>query len=103
MSTARAVLTGIRGIHCHNCATGACCLVRKEASELTPRHIMNTLGETVIMRHPLDRQLFNDDEIKHVHDATTVLMGEVAASPGNTFMHPRDHLAAAGIFRRPFL
>ncbi len=103
MPTPRAVLTGVRGIHRYILPTGPCCLVRKQGSELTPRYVMNALGETVVVRHPVDRQVFDGDQIKSVHDATAVLVGEVAASPGDTLMHAGNDTAPPGAFRCAFL
>ena len=53
------------------------------------------------MRHPVDRQVFHGNQVKAVDDAAAVLMGEVAAPPGDTLMHPRHHTAAFGAFWRP--
>src|SRR6476619_3355795 len=103
MSTARAILTRIRGVHGHNLPTGPCCLVRKEAGELIPRGVMNALGETMVMRHPVDRQVLHGDEVKRVHDAAAVLMGEVTAPPYNAFMDPRHDLAPSGALGCAFL
>jgi hypothetical protein len=100
MATLGAILRGIRGIHCHKLPAGPCCLVRKEGSELTPRGVANALGETMVMRHPVDRKVFNCDEIKDVDDTTAVLVGEVTAPPGDTLMDSRHHTASLGAFGR---
>src|SRR6476660_914037 len=103
MATARAILTGVGGIHRHKLSTGAYCLVRKEAGELTPRGVMNALGKTVGVHHAIDRQILHRDEIKRIDDATTVLMGEITTPPGNAFMDSRDYLPVFGALRRAFL
>src|SRR5262249_343116 len=79
-------------------STGPCCLVRKQCCALTPRRTMDALGESVVMPHPIDQQIFNGDEIKSVHHATAVLVREITPSPGNAFMHPRRDLATLGAF-----
>ena len=103
MSTSRAVLTRIRGVHCHILSTGPCCLVRKKGGELTPRGVMNAFGQTMVMRHPVDRQVFNGDQIKLLDHATAVLVGEITPSPGATFMHAGDDLTPSCSLRRPLL
>ena len=87
MSALRAILTGVRGVHRHTPATGPCCLVRKEAGELTPRRITNALGETMVVDHPVDRQVLDRDQIKGVDNATAVLVSEVAAPPAGALIH----------------
>jgi len=103
MSTARAILRGVRGVHRRKLPTGPCCLVRKQVDELTPRRVMNTLGQTMVMRHSVDRQVLHRDEIKHIDDATTVLVGEVTPSPRNALMYPRHRVSVPGPLRRAFL
>src|SRR6476660_3776555 len=103
MATARAILTGVGGIHRHKLPTGPYCLVRKEAGELTPRGVMNALGQTVGVHHAIDRQILHRDQIKRVDDTMTVLMGEITTPPGNAFMDPRDHLPVFGALRRALL
>ena len=95
MSTLRAILTAYtRDSQRHTsdrpmlpCTKGGC--------ELAPRRVMNALGETMVVHHPIDRQIFDSDQIKGVDDAAAVLMGEVAAPPGDALMHPRHHSCAA--------
>ena len=101
MSTARAVLTRVGRIHGDISPTGPCCLVREKVRELAPRHVMDALGETMVVRHSVDRQILQGDQVKLVDDAAAVLMGEVAAPPGDPFMHPRHHTSAFGAFWRP--
>ena len=81
MSTLRAILTRIRGIHGYVLSTGACSLVRKEVRELAPRRVMDALSKTMVMHHPIDRQVFNGNEIKRVRDTAAVLMSKVTPSP----------------------
>ena len=92
MPTLRAVLTRVGRIHGDISPTGPCCLVREKVRELAPRCVMNALGETMGVRHPVDREVFNSDQIKGVDDAAAVLMGEIAPSTGDALMHTRHHL-----------
>jgi hypothetical protein len=73
-------------VHRHRPATGPCRLVRKEAGELTPRRVMDTLGQTMGVRHPVDRQVLHRAHVKLVDNATAVLMREIAPSPACPFM-----------------
>ncbi len=103
MPTRRAILTGVRGIHRHILPTGPCCLVRKEAGELTPRRVMDALSETVVVYHPVDRQVLDGDQVKGVRNAAAALMREVAAPPRDALMHTCDHTPVLGALRCAFL
>ena len=103
MPTLRAILTGIRGVHSDILPTGPCCLVRKERYELTPRGVINAFGETMVVRHPVDRQVFDRNEIRAVDDTAAVLVGKVTASPRDTLMHASYDLTLPGALRRAFL
>jgi hypothetical protein len=81
MSTARAILTPIRGVHRHRLATGPCCLVRKQAGELAPGYVVDALSETVVAPQAMEREVFNRDDSIGVHDTATVLRGEVTTPP----------------------
>src|SRR5262245_63781334 len=98
MSTARAILTGVRRIHSDLSPTGPCCLVGEEGCELRPRRISDALGETMVVHHAVDQQIFHRDQVKRVHEAPAVLVREVAPSPCDTLMHARYDLAPC----RPF-
>jgi hypothetical protein len=63
---------------------------------------MDALGEAMMVRHPLDRKVFNSDEIKSIHDAMTVLVRKVTAPPGDALMDPRHDLAPLSVFWRPY-
>src|SRR5690348_10017364 len=91
MSTPRAILRRIRGIHSDILPTGPCCLVGDERCELTPRGVMDAFRETMVMRHPVDREVFDRDQIKAVNNTAAMLVGEVAPPPGDAFMHARHH------------
>lgn len=99
MSTARAVLAGIRRIDRYKRSTGPRCLVREKRSELRPGRILNTFGEAVIMHHLVDRQVFHGDDIEAVDHATTLLMGKIGAPIGNPFMDTRHNRAPFSTLR----
>src|SRR5690348_17275030 len=64
---------------------------------------MNTLSETVAMRHPVDCEVFDGDQIISVGDAPAMLVGEVPAPPGDALMHARHRMPMFGSLRRPLL
>jgi len=103
MSTARAVLRRIRGVHSDETPTGPCCLVGEKRCELSPRRILDALGETVVMHHPIDRQIFDRDQIKLVDEAAALLVGEVAPPPGDALMHASHNPAPLRTLRRALL
>jgi hypothetical protein len=61
--------------------------------ELRPCRIGNTFGQTMIVNHSVDMQIFNTDGSKRVDNPSALLVGEIVASPFDAFMHPSDHLA----------
>ncbi len=102
-ATARAPLARECRRHGYYPPTGPCCLVRKKVRELAPRDVMDAFGKTMVVRHPLDREVFNSNQVKGVDDMAAVLMGEVAAPPRNPFMDASYHFALSGALRRPLL
>ena len=103
MSTARAILRGIGGVHRDALPTGPCCLVGEQTDELSPCRIADTLGETVGMHHPVDTQVFDTNHLKGIDDPPAVLLRKIAASPGGPFIDPCHHLAAFGACWRALL
>src|SRR5689334_9726288 len=103
MSTLRAILTRIRGIHSYVLSTGACSLVRKEVRELAPRRVMDALSKTLGMHHPIDRQVFNGNDIKRIRDTAAVLMSKVTPSPHAALVDSGHHRAPRRAFGRAFL
>ena len=68
------------------------------SDELRPRSILNTFGQTVIVHHLVDRQIFHNKYVKAIDQAAAFLVRKVAASMGDPFMDSRHDLAAL----RPF-
>jgi hypothetical protein len=93
MATARAVLRRRGGIDRDKRATGPRCLVRRHVCELGPRGVMDTLGMTMVLPPPVDRQVFDADQITGAHDAPTTLVGAVAATPGAWTLEPLRRVA----------
>src|SRR5258708_27846463 len=103
MAALRAILTGVGGVHRDIPPTGPCCLVREEVRELAPRRVMNTLSQTVVVRHPVDREVFNSNDIKRVHDMPAVPVGEVAATPCDALIDTRHDFTPFRAFGRALL
>src|SRR5712664_2423936 len=91
VSTLRAVLACVGWIDRYKRSTGPCCLVSEMCSELRPGGILNTFGQTVIMHHRIDGQIFHRNDVTPIDEPTAFLMTEVAASVGNTLMDPRHN------------
>ena len=62
VSALATVLRGIRRIDGRILPTSVCCFVRQKGGQLAPGGIQNTLGETVVMHHLVDGQVFNGNE-----------------------------------------
>src|SRR5713101_9471960 len=72
MSTARAILRRVCGVHRDKAPTGPCCLVGEKCGELGPRCVMDAVGATLVVRHPVEREVRNGDQSNGVDDAATV-------------------------------
>lgn len=56
----------------------------------------------MVMGHAVDLQVFDTDDTVRVDDLTTVLMGEVVTSEGDTLMHPCNSFPMFPAFGCPF-
>ena len=70
---------------------------------MTPRRVMNALSQTVVVYHPVDRQVLDGDQVKGVRNAAAALMREVAAPPRDALMHSCDRTPVFGALRCAFL
>jgi hypothetical protein len=77
--------------------------VREKIRELTPRDVSGTLGEAMVVHHPLNRQLLNRDQIKLVNDAAAVLVSKIASPPSDTLSDACNHLTPFGVLQRTML
>ncbi len=62
-ATLEALLCGVAGVHLDHLMTGSFGLISKDVDELAPTRIQDGLGKMVIVRHPLDVQLFGRNEL----------------------------------------
>lgn len=95
MSTARAVLRRIRGIHGDELPVGPCCLTSDQCAELSPRGVVDALGQVLVLDDMADGQIFNGNDIELVDNGATMLMSEVVTLPFRPFMGARHHLSAS--------
>jgi hypothetical protein len=102
VSTLRAVLTRIGRAHSHQRLPSICCFVSEVCGKLRPRGIDNTLGQTVVMHHPVHGQVFNSDDSKPLDQAAAFLVRKVVASIGDALMHAGNNRAALRSFNRAF-
>src|SRR5260221_7767976 len=86
MSTARAVLRRLRGVHREKAPTGPGCLVGDVRCERGPRRSMDALGETGGMPHPVYRQVVDGNHRKGVDEPAAVLVCEVPPAPGEALV-----------------
>src|SRR5581483_4978906 len=67
--------------------------------ELRPCRVTNALGQTMVMHHPIDVQVFHADDTETVYDLARLLMGEGISSEGNPFVNSGDGFAVLLAFR----
>ena len=97
MAALRAILRRVRRVHSHEGSTGPCCLVGQQVCELTPGGGVDALGQTLVVHHAVDRQVFHRDQLKGVDEPAAVLVREIAPPPRTALIHTGDHFAP----RRP--
>ena len=100
VSALRAVLTCIGRVDRYHSLTSICCFVGEVGGKLRPGCIVNRLGQTVVMHHLIDREVFHRDDVKPVDDLAALLMGKIMAPIGNPFVHAAHDLAALPPLRR---
>ncbi len=105
VTTLRTVLRGIGRIHPYQDPPGPFCLEGKVVSELRPSRIVDTLSQTTVMHHSIDRQVFYGDNSVSIYNLSAMLVGEVLASISNAFMDSCGNLLflLALRFRKGFL
>src|SRR5262249_30890797 len=64
MSTARALLRRVRGVHRDKPPASPCGLPSEEVAERGPRRVLDALGQKVGMHHPIDREVFDGNQVK---------------------------------------
>jgi hypothetical protein len=62
---------------------------RKDQNELTPSLVTDALGETMILDHPFDIQIFDGDRVKLSRDLESRLVVEIRALASNLLIFPQ--------------
>jgi len=71
---------------------------RELVKELRPRRVTDALGQTMGVNHPIDVEIFDTDHPELIDDLSTLLMGEIVASPFRSFVDTRHHTALSATF-----
>src|SRR6266516_4988431 len=102
MSTHAACLTRIGWIDFDKRSASFFRFARELSKECRPRGICNAFGQTVIMNHSVDLQVFHTDDPETIYDLAAFLVGEVVSSEGDPLMHSCSDLAVLLSLRRVF-
>jgi hypothetical protein len=102
MMAPAAILRGVGRVHSKVAPTSFFRFAGQFAEKLRPRGIMNAFGQTMVMSHAVDVQVFHTDDPIAIHNLTTFLMGEVITSEGYSFMDTSDSLAVLATQKCPF-
>ncbi|HEX6478658.1 MAG TPA: hypothetical protein VF043_07425 [Ktedonobacteraceae bacterium] len=102
MVTPAAILTRVGRIDFDNYPASFFRFAGQLGKEGRPRRVMNALGQTMIMRHAVDMQVFHTDDSMGIDDLTAFLMGEVIASECNSLMHTGYDFTMLMTFRSTF-
>ena len=102
---ARTIENPFREGHLLSVSTGAACLARvgridfgelassffrfgvQLGKECRPRGICNAFGQTMIVGHAVDAEVFYADDPEPINNVTALLMGEVLTPPSGPLMH----------------
>jgi len=100
MSTYATCLTRIGRIDFDKRSASFFRFARELSKECRPRGICNAFGQTVIMNHSVDLQVFHTDDPETIYDLAAFLVGEVVSSEGDPLMHSCYDLAVLPSLRR---
>lgn len=99
MPTSATSLRRIGRVHFDKCSASFFRFAGELSKELRPCRITDALCQTMIVKHPIDGQIFYADHAASVNDLATILMGKVCSLEGNTFMNTRNHAPMLAAFR----
>ena len=91
--TTRAPLRCSVGVYLDKLAPSFFRFGSKTVKEFTPASIADALGETMVLDHSSDVQIFNADHAKPIDDLTRLLVCKVMAVVGNTLVNASDNLS----------
>ncbi len=93
MSTDAACLTRIGRVDSHVVPASFFRFAGQFAEKLRPGGIGNAFGETMVVGHAVDVQVFYSNHAVVIDDLAAFLVREVVASEGNPFMHASHNFA----------
>lgn len=100
MMTPAAILTRIGGVDLDELTPSFFRFGTQLGEKGRPCHITDTLGQTMVVDHAVDRQIFHGNDPVSVNDLSGLLMGEILSLERDTFMDSRHHLAMLATLRR---
>ena len=98
LSAAATRLTGIAWIDLCALSISVCCFIDRELHKLIPCRVCYGLGETMILDHASDIQVFKYDGAVLVDQLPAFFVGKISALVRYTFVHVRHYLAPLGSF-----
>ena len=87
MSAPATGLTRIGGIDFDQRSASFFRFARELTKEGRPRGVCNAFRQTMVMNHPIHREVFDANDPIGVDDLTALLMGKILSSPSDAFMH----------------
>ena len=66
---------------------------RELGKERRPTRVMNALGQTMMVGHAVDVQIFRGNDTVAIDDRAALLVGEVLSTPGNALVDTSHSLA----------
>ena len=90
MSTLTACLARIGRVDFHQMTASLFRFARHLREKRRPRGIGNAFGKTMVLDHPVDRQIFHSDQAVGIDNLPTFLVREVFALPCNSLMDASD-------------
>ena len=94
VSTPGTILGGVGRVHGDESPTSVFSFVGEACHELGPGCVHDALGNTMVVHHSIDCQVFHSNDLKVVDDAPAVLVGEVTTAVGDALMDSAHHLSA---------
>jgi hypothetical protein len=91
--TPAAILRSIGRVDSHVSSASFFRFAGQFAEKRRPTGVMNALGQTMVVNHPIDVEVFDTDETIGVDNTTAPLMGEVIPFEGDALMHTGNRFA----------
>ncbi len=93
MVTPAAILRRVGRVHSYVVPASFCRFAGQFAEKCRPGRVVNAFCQAMIMRHPVDVQIFNRNDARTINDLAAFLVGEIVSFELDTFMDTGDNLA----------